>query len=166
MLEFGEEVFSIELIVIKKVLQGVVGLLVFINPEEVLPLPFGQLYLDVVIDAEVKSHPMVQLPAELIVLYRGHHSQQAGALEELFGHIVYVQLELHDLLFDAGDGKFGSACGTDNFDVGVREVAKFGPDVQGRTWFAGGPSELYRRLPEIISTHVLHHGRIAFLEFR
>ena len=52
--EFREQVFSVKLVIIKKMLQGIAGLLVFINAEKVIPLPFSQLDLYAVVDAEVK----------------------------------------------------------------------------------------------------------------
>ena len=52
--ELRQQVLPIELIIIKKMLQGIAGLAVFINAEKVVPLSFCKLDLYAVVDAEVK----------------------------------------------------------------------------------------------------------------
>jgi len=100
MFEFREQVFPVKLIVVKKVRLRIAGLLKFVHRKKIIPLPFGQLDLYAVIDAKVKSQAIVQLPAELVVFDRSYHTQQTGVLEELPGHILYVELQLHFLVPD------------------------------------------------------------------
>jgi septum formation topological specificity factor MinE len=53
-------------------------------------LLFGQLYLYLVIDAKIKAQPVVQLPAELVILNRRNNAQQPGILEELPRQIIDI----------------------------------------------------------------------------
>src|SRR5579863_1523935 len=93
--EFRQEVFPVELIVVKKMLKGVSRLIVFIDPEKVLPLLFCELDLELMIAAKVEAEPFVELPDQLIILDRSDDPNEPGVLEEPVGHILYVQLQLH-----------------------------------------------------------------------
>ena len=66
MLEFGQEVFAVELVVIKKMLQGIIRLLELVDAEEIFPLFFCELDLYIVVDAKVKPQPVVQLARSVL----------------------------------------------------------------------------------------------------
>ncbi len=57
-----------------------------------MPLFFEQLNFDVVVDAEVEAQQLVELPAELVVLYRRYYTHEAGIVEEVVGQVVKVEL--------------------------------------------------------------------------
>ena len=65
--ELGKKIFPIELVIVEKVLLAVAWLLVFVNPEKIIPLPLAQLDLYPVVDPEIKPQPAIQLPAKLII---------------------------------------------------------------------------------------------------
>jgi len=73
-------------------LQGIAGLLVFVDSEKIFPLSLRQLNLQLIIAAKVKTQPVVQLPDQLIAFYGGDNADQPGVFKEPVGHILYVQL--------------------------------------------------------------------------
>lgn len=90
MLEFRQQVFTIILVVVEIVDEGGSGLAVFEYGEIIVPGFLVELYLDLVVDPEVVAQQLIELPAELVVLYRRYNAQQAGIVEEVICEIVEV----------------------------------------------------------------------------
>jgi hypothetical protein len=90
--EFGQEIFAIELVVIEKMLERGAGFAVFVYAEEIFYLLACQLDLDFVVYAEIEAKAVIQLPAELVVLYRRDDAEEAGALEKFPRYIIDMEL--------------------------------------------------------------------------
>ena len=65
-------------------------LTIFENGEKIVALFFIETDLDLVIDAEIHSQCIVQLPAELVIFYRRHNAEQAGIFKKSFRQIMIV----------------------------------------------------------------------------
>ena len=90
MLEFRQQVFAIILVVVEIVDERGGGLAVFEDGEIIVPGFLIELYLDLVVDPEIVAQQLIELPAELVVLYRRHNAQQAGIVKEVICEIVEV----------------------------------------------------------------------------
>ena len=60
------------------------------NREIIIPFLLFQPYLQFVVDTKINIHEVIQLPAKLILLHRGHDAQQSCIAEKGFSKIMIV----------------------------------------------------------------------------
>jgi hypothetical protein len=77
------------------VYQRTAGLRVLENSKKIISLFACELYFYAVVDTEVETHVVIELPAKQVIFQGGHNTQQPGIFEEVFFHFFYVQLEFH-----------------------------------------------------------------------
>jgi hypothetical protein len=94
-LEFRQEVFTVELVVIQKMLKRIPGFVVFVDAEKVLPLSLCELDLELMVAAKIEAEAVVEVQDQLVVFDRRDNTDKARVLEEPLGHILYVKFEFH-----------------------------------------------------------------------
>jgi len=60
------------------------------NGKIIIAFLFFQSYLQLMIDAKINVQEVVQLPAKLIILYRGHDAQQSCVAEKSFSKVMII----------------------------------------------------------------------------
>jgi hypothetical protein len=68
---------------------------VLVYREKIIPFLFDQFDLNI-IDPEIEADRIIQVPAKLVVLDRGHNAQQTGVFKEALHELPGIQ---HQFVF-------------------------------------------------------------------
>ena len=89
--EFRQEEFTIKLVVVYKVGEGTCWFAIFIHAEKIISFLLGKLNLDIVIQPEIKTSTVIQVPAKLVTLHRRHDTKQTGIFKKFIREILGIE---------------------------------------------------------------------------
>ena len=69
--------------------------LVLVNGKKIFSFFFGKLNFKIIVNPEIKTKYLIQLPAQLVIFNRRYNAQQYGVFKKLPGYCFIVYFKFH-----------------------------------------------------------------------